>query len=196
MSTTTIRIDHDALPDQFDRSRPDAVAEVIEAAGGRYIDVAVMAPVHPKRNLVPLLISGPNARDAAPILEALPMALRVVEGPVGRASSIKMVRSVMVKGLEALTAECVLAAVAAGVGAGVWKDVAEAAVAALGLAKAVEGVPAGVVFFLGDLKRIVKGTLGGERGIGAVGLCDLPMIPAKLFLPHKYMRPHLGADIC
>ena len=32
MSTTTIRIDHDALPDQFDRSRPDAVAEVIEAA--------------------------------------------------------------------------------------------------------------------------------------------------------------------
>jgi hypothetical protein len=32
MSTTTIRIDHDDLPDQFDRSRPDAVAEVIEAA--------------------------------------------------------------------------------------------------------------------------------------------------------------------
>jgi len=29
---TTIRIDHAALPDQFDRSRPDAVAEVIEAA--------------------------------------------------------------------------------------------------------------------------------------------------------------------
>jgi len=32
MSTTTIRIDHAALPDQFDRSRPDAVAEVIETA--------------------------------------------------------------------------------------------------------------------------------------------------------------------
>ncbi|SNT02635.1 hypothetical protein [Antarctobacter heliothermus] len=32
MSTTTIRIDHAALPDHFDRSRPDAVAEVIEAA--------------------------------------------------------------------------------------------------------------------------------------------------------------------
>jgi hypothetical protein len=29
---TTIRIDHDALPDQFDRSRPDAVASAIEAA--------------------------------------------------------------------------------------------------------------------------------------------------------------------
>jgi hypothetical protein len=27
---TTIRIDHAALPDHFDRSRPDAVAEAIE----------------------------------------------------------------------------------------------------------------------------------------------------------------------
>jgi hypothetical protein len=32
MTTTTIRIDHAALPDHFDRSRPDAVAEAIEAA--------------------------------------------------------------------------------------------------------------------------------------------------------------------
>jgi hypothetical protein len=29
---TTIRIDHAALPAQFDRSRPNAVAEAIEAA--------------------------------------------------------------------------------------------------------------------------------------------------------------------
>jgi len=31
-ATTTIRIDHAALPDHFDRSRPNAVAEAIEAA--------------------------------------------------------------------------------------------------------------------------------------------------------------------
>ena len=30
-ATTTIRIDHAALPDQFDRSRPDAIAESIES---------------------------------------------------------------------------------------------------------------------------------------------------------------------
>ena len=29
---TTIRIDHAALPDPFDRSRPDAIAAAIEAA--------------------------------------------------------------------------------------------------------------------------------------------------------------------
>lgn len=90
-------------------------AGIIEAAGGRYIDVAVMAPVHPKLNMVPLLISGPHADAVAPILESLPMSLRIIDGPVGSASSIKMIRSIMVKGLEALTAECTLAAVAAGV---------------------------------------------------------------------------------
>ena len=31
-ATTTIRIDHATLPEQFDRSRPDAVAAAIEAA--------------------------------------------------------------------------------------------------------------------------------------------------------------------
>lgn len=90
-------------------------ADMIEGAGGRYVDVAVMAPVHPKLNMVPCLVSGPHAADMAPVLADLPMAVRVIDGPVGAASSIKMIRSVMVKGLEALTAECVLAAVAAGV---------------------------------------------------------------------------------
>ena len=90
-------------------------AGIIEARGGRYVDVAVMSPVHPKLNMTPLLLSGPHAQAIAPVLEALPTSLRVVEGPVGAASSIKMIRSVMIKGMEALTAECLLACVAAGV---------------------------------------------------------------------------------
>jgi 3-hydroxyisobutyrate dehydrogenase-like beta-hydroxyacid dehydrogenase len=87
----------------------------IENAGGRYLDVAVMAPVHPKRNMVPCLISGAPANTAKPILDALPMSTTISGPDVGRASAIKLVRSIMVKGLEALTAECALAAAAAGV---------------------------------------------------------------------------------
>lgn len=90
-------------------------ADELHRAGGRYVDVAVLAPVHPALNLVPLLLSGPHAADVAPKLEALPMKLRVVEGGIGRASTIKMVRSVLVKGLEALTAEFFLAVEAAGI---------------------------------------------------------------------------------
>lgn len=96
-------------------SSKSQAAGIIDGAGGRYVDVAVMAPVHPGLNRVPCLIAGPHAEGVAARLAALPMSLRVVEGPVGAASSIKMLRSVMVKGLEALTAECALAAVAAGV---------------------------------------------------------------------------------
>lgn len=93
-----------------------AAAQAIETAGGHYVDVAVMAPVDPARLNVPLLLSGGHAEEGEARLQALGFAKsRVVGDAVGRASSIKMIRSVMVKGIEALTAECVLAAAQADV---------------------------------------------------------------------------------
>ncbi|WP_210730463.1 DUF1932 domain-containing protein [Roseicyclus persicicus] len=92
-----------------------AAAKCIEAAGGRYVDVAVMAPVYPKRHHVPLLVSGPHAAEACAVLRALDMRPTQAGDRIGQASSIKMLRSVMIKGLEALTAECFLAARRAGV---------------------------------------------------------------------------------
>jgi len=93
-----------------------AAAALIEAAGGRYVDVAVMAPVQPAARAVPLLVSSPHADEAVELLARSGFTnVRKAGAEVGRASAIKMVRSVLVKGLEALTAECVLAADAAGV---------------------------------------------------------------------------------
>lgn len=92
-----------------------AAAQAVTAAGARYVDVAVMAPVD-KGLAVPLLVSGPDAAAAQDALAALGFtSIRVVGDEVGRASAIKLCRSVMVKGLEALTAEMVLAASQAGV---------------------------------------------------------------------------------
>jgi 3-hydroxyisobutyrate dehydrogenase-like beta-hydroxyacid dehydrogenase len=91
-------------------------AELIGASGGRYVDVAVMAPVLPRRRAVPLLVSGPDAEQAAAALAALGFETVSIAGErIGQASAIKMIRSVMVKGLEALSAECALAAERAGV---------------------------------------------------------------------------------
>lgn len=93
-----------------------AAAAAIDAAGGRYVDCAVMAPVHPLARDVPVLLAGPHAAAAAAALAAAGFtAVRVVAGPVGSAAAIKMVRSVIVKGIEALTAEAMLAAHRAGV---------------------------------------------------------------------------------
>ena len=74
-----------------------------------------MAPVHPRLHRTPLLISGPHAQAAAPVLAALDMAATIHDGPVGSSSAIKMIRSIMMKGLEALVCECVLAGRKAGV---------------------------------------------------------------------------------
>lgn len=93
-----------------------AAAEAVTAAGAHYVDVAVMSPVHPAALDVPLLLAGPAAEEALALLGTLGFVNgRVVGGEVGRASAIKMIRSVMVKGVEALTDEMMLAAEAAGV---------------------------------------------------------------------------------
>ena len=93
-----------------------AAAKAVETAGGRYADVAVLAPVEPARLNVPLLVSGAHAGDAAQMLAQLGFTnIRIVGGEVGRASAIKMIRSVMIKGIEALTDEMMAAAQAAGV---------------------------------------------------------------------------------
>lgn len=90
-------------------------ADVIGLAGADYVDMAVMAPVYPRLHKTPMLISGPAAPRAAIVLAAIGMQARVVGEAVGVASSVKMLRSVMVKGMEALYAECFLAARKAGV---------------------------------------------------------------------------------
>jgi 3-hydroxyisobutyrate dehydrogenase-like beta-hydroxyacid dehydrogenase len=93
-----------------------AASEAVGAAGADYIDMAVMAPVNPQRLAVPVLISGPSATEAMDALGGLGFSnLRIVGDEIGRASAIKMIRSVMVKGIEALSFECAEAASAAGV---------------------------------------------------------------------------------
>lgn len=83
--------------------------------GARYVDVAVVAAIHPARHRTPLLISGPHAEEISPLLRELEMQLTVVGPEIGSAAAIKMIRSVMIKGIEALTLECFLAASRAGV---------------------------------------------------------------------------------
>jgi 3-hydroxyisobutyrate dehydrogenase-like beta-hydroxyacid dehydrogenase len=83
--------------------------------GARYVDVAVVAPIYPARHQTPLLLAGPHAEALAPLLAALSMRAAVAGANVGAAAAIKMIRSVIMKGMEALTLECFLAAARAGV---------------------------------------------------------------------------------
>ena len=77
----------------------------------RYVDVAILAPIHPARHQTPVLLAGPHAQAVMPLLiDELEMRGAIAGDEVGQAAGLKMIRSVMIKGMEALTLECFLAA--------------------------------------------------------------------------------------
>ncbi len=90
--------------------RKREAAALVAPTGAAYVDVAVMAPVAPYAHAVPCLIGGPGAAALLPRAAALGMKMEKVSDDVGQASAIKMFRSIMIKGLEALTVESMLAA--------------------------------------------------------------------------------------
>jgi len=81
----------------------------------RYVDVAVVAAIHPGRHTTPLLTAGPHVAAIAPLLAELDMRATVVGPDTGAAAAIKMIRSVLIKGIEALSFECFIAATRAGI---------------------------------------------------------------------------------
>ena len=107
--------------------RKRETAALLDAGGGgaRYVDVAVMAAVARPRHKVPLLIGGPGGEAFAALLPRLGMQGEFVSAEVGEASAVKMCRSIMIKGIEALTVECMLTATRFGVQQRVLASLAE-----------------------------------------------------------------------
>ena len=87
-----------------------ANAERIAASGADYIEAAVMAPVPAQRLAVPMLLGGARANELAVALNSLGMKITAISAQIGMASAVKMCRSIVIKGMEALTLECVMAA--------------------------------------------------------------------------------------
>lgn len=96
-------------------SAKQACAALINAAGGRYVETAVMTSVPPYGIKVPMLLGGPHAAAALPTLIACGFAAVDQQADYGTVSAVKMCRSVMIKGLEALVIESFTAAKCYGV---------------------------------------------------------------------------------
>ncbi|WP_269498487.1 DUF1932 domain-containing protein [Castellaniella sp. S9] len=90
-------------------------AALIEAAAGLYVEAGVMTSVPPYGIRVPMLLGGSHAESLAARLRDAGMDATAVSPELGVASAIKMCRSVMIKGLEALVIESYTAARAYGV---------------------------------------------------------------------------------
>ncbi len=86
-------------------------AAIIEAGGARYVEAAIMSPISPKRIASPMLFGGPHAGEFLPLAKQLGFSgAQVFSDEVGKASAAKMCRSVMIKGMESLLTESLLAA--------------------------------------------------------------------------------------
>lgn len=100
-------------------------AKEIETGKGSFVEGAVMARVPPYAEKVPILVAGKRAGEAAERLNALGMNLEAVGDTPGQASSLKMIRSVMIKGVEALLIEALSSAERAGVTERILESVGE-----------------------------------------------------------------------
>lgn len=88
-----------------------AVAERVDAAGGRYVEAAIMSPIRNGRIASPILVGGPHAREFVPLARNLGFAgIEFFADSIGRVAAAKLCRSVVVKGMESLLIEALLAA--------------------------------------------------------------------------------------
>jgi len=100
-------------------------AKLIDGAGAHYVEAGVMASVPPYGIRVPMLLGGKQARALAEKLVPLGFDMTVVDERIGVASAIKMCRSIMIKGIEALILDCARACKLTGVEADVSASLAE-----------------------------------------------------------------------
>jgi 3-hydroxyisobutyrate dehydrogenase-like beta-hydroxyacid dehydrogenase len=90
-------------------------AAVIEVRGAHYVEAGVMTSVPPYGIKVPMLLGGAKAAELAQLFAPWGLDAKAVSDKLGVASAIKMCRSVMIKGLEALVIESYTTARAYGV---------------------------------------------------------------------------------
>ena len=102
------------------------IDRVVSASGAAFVEAAVMAPVLPYGHQVPMLLGGAGAAAFADAMTPFGLRLQRLEGAkVGSAAAVKMCRSIVVKGLEAILFECVMGASHFGADELVWASLNE-----------------------------------------------------------------------
>lgn len=86
------------------------IASIVTRASASFVEGAIMAPVPRHGHRVPILLGGPSAALFIECLSPYGVESEIVSDRVGSAAAVKMCRSIVVKGLEALLTECAVAA--------------------------------------------------------------------------------------
>ena len=84
-----------------------ALAAIVEPTGAAFVEGAILAAVPPRRHQVPIVLAGPEAHRVVAILGPLGATIEVLGPEIGACAALKMQRSLVVKGIEALFVECI-----------------------------------------------------------------------------------------
>ncbi len=90
------------------------LAALVAGVGALFADVALLGPVPARGLRTPVLASGEGARAFADAFEPLGMRVEVISTQAGDAATMKLLRSVFMKGLAAAAIESLEGAEAAG----------------------------------------------------------------------------------
>ncbi|HSF93362.1 MAG TPA: hypothetical protein VLA51_14340, partial [Paracoccaceae bacterium] len=95
-------------------AQPSAMQAAARILGPRFVDGTVLGAVGLTGLGTPMVFSGAKAEDIAAILTPLGCKITCLGDPPGAASQLKLLRSLFMKGLEALVVEMNLTAAALG----------------------------------------------------------------------------------
>ncbi|MEK3646341.1 NAD(P)-dependent oxidoreductase [Aeribacillus sp. FSL M8-0235] len=99
--------------------------KLIVSNGGIYVDASIMGTVATEGQKVPLLIAGEQAEEVQALLNSLGFNSQAITHPNGGAASIKLLRSIFMKGLEALVLETMVTAKKYGVADEVMESISK-----------------------------------------------------------------------
>jgi 3-hydroxyisobutyrate dehydrogenase-like beta-hydroxyacid dehydrogenase len=88
----------------------EVAADVVAQAGALYVDAAVLGTVATSGFQVPIVACGPGAPGWRTLVEPEGLVVEVLDAPAGHATRIKLLRSVYMKGRDALILEMMVAA--------------------------------------------------------------------------------------
>ncbi len=92
------------------RAMAEADEKAFATSGASYVDVAVMGSFYRYGHRAPLLLAGEKAGKVSQYLGSLGFDIEVLGPVAGTASAVKILRSILMKGLEALGVEFMVAA--------------------------------------------------------------------------------------
>ena len=108
-------------------SAPDMqkAAAAAAAHGIPFMDVAIMGAIALLGEKTPLLCAGDGAAVVTALGESAGATVRIIEGKPGDAVRLKLLRSIMTKGMESLAVECLVAAESMGLRASLYEVLAD-----------------------------------------------------------------------